>query len=447
MKKLLVMGSLFILMFVLTACQGSLATREKPLVVTTLFPQYDIANTLAGDLADVRLILPPGVDAHTFEPTPRMISEIINADLLIQTSDRMEPWVNRLVQPSSQNLSVLMLSQHVNRIQGNPEDYHNGETITTFELLDLENRSQMTAWFHVDHWHGSLPTIPLGSSIDIGAFVANARGQEVPLALDGFRLEARIADFLPRDVVNIEIRGDVVVLEGLKDGLTQLIFTVYEDNAVIFETPALNVRVQEGFERVISPQAPAPSTPEQGGDYDPHIWTDPLNVMLMVQVIEERLIDLLPEHEATLRDRAEIYMSELERLHESFLHMRQHIEVTTLMYGGHNAMGYFIARYNLEYVNAYRGFSSDAEPVPTAISNMISIMNTYQIEHLFSEKMLNQNVAQTIQQATGATILYLYAMENITPEELATGVTLLDMFEHNLTQLKIGLRYQNETLD
>lgn len=447
MKRILVMGSLFVLAFVLTACQGTPATREKPLIVTTLFPQYDIAKTLAGDLADVRLILPPGVDAHTFEPTPRMISEIMSADLLIQTSDRMEPWVNRIVQPSTQNLSVLLLSQHVNRIQGNPEDYHSGETITTFELLDLENHSQMTAWFHVDHWHGSLPTIPLGSSIDVGAFVANARGQKIPLENEEFRIEARIAEFLPRDVVNIESHGDHLVLEGLKDGLTQIIFTVYENAEVIFEAPPINVRVQDGFERVISAQSPTPNTPEQGGDYDPHIWTDPLNVMLMVQVIEERLIGLLPEHEALLHARAENYMNELERLHESFLNMRQHIQITTLMYGGHNAMGYFIARYNLEYVNAYRGFSSDAEPVPTAISNMISIMNTYQIQHLFSEKMLNQNVAQTIQQATGATILYLFAMENVTPEELASGITLIDMFEHNLTQLKIGLRYQNETLD
>lgn len=446
MKKLLVIGSLFLLLFSLTACQTPSSNNEKPLIVTTLFPQFDVARTLAGDLADVRLILPPGVDAHTFEPTPRMISDILNADLLIQTSDRMEPWVNRLVRPSAQSFSLLVLSEHVNRIQGNPEDYHYGETITTFELTDRENHQQLTAWFHVDHWHGSVPTIPLGDSLELGVFFANARGQEVLLNTADFTLDVRVAEFLPRDVVSVETYEDFVILEGLRDGLTQIIFTLFEGTEVLFESPPINVRVEEGFERIIS-EVPPSNTPSNTDDYDPHIWTDPLNVMMMVQVIEANLIELLPEHAALIQARAESYMTELERLHEAFVSMRQGVEITVLMYGGHNAMGYFIARYNLSYVNAYRGFSSDAEPVPTAISNMISLMNTYQIEHLFSEKLLNQNVAQTIQQATGATILYLYAMENVSPDEFAQGITLIDMFEHNLSQLKIGLRYQNETLD
>ena len=442
MKKLWVILSLFIFGFSLSACTFLADERDKPIVIATLFPQYDIARTLADDLADVRLILPPGVDAHTFEPTPRMISDMLGADLILQTSDRMEPWVNRLLSHQSQSLPIVRLSDHVNRVYGDPHDYQEGDTIITFELLDVEMHNAMTAWFHVDHWHGSLPTIPLSETVEIGAFVANARGQAIPITNDAYRLEARLGDFMPSDIVSFERVNDTIVFEGLRNGLTQVIFELYFQDELIFETPPINVQVSDEVERVI-PDAPAPEDDTQDGDYDPHIWTDPLNVILMTQIIEEELITLLPDHENEIRTRSEAYIQELEHLHEAFLHMREHIEVTTLLYGGHNAMGYFIARYNLTYINAYRGFSTDAEPIPTALAEMIQTMQLYQLEHLFSEKMLNQNVAQTIQRETGATILYLFAMENVTPQELSEGLSLIDMFEHNLEQLKIGLRYQN----
>ena len=39
-------------------------------IITTLFPQYDFARQIAGDLAEVTLLLPPGTEAHTYEPSP-----------------------------------------------------------------------------------------------------------------------------------------------------------------------------------------------------------------------------------------------------------------------------------------------------------------------------------------------------------------------------------------
>ncbi|MCC8191369.1 MAG: zinc ABC transporter substrate-binding protein [Planctomycetes bacterium] len=65
-------------------------------VIATLFPQFDFARIVAGGRADVRLLLPPGAESHSYEPTPSDMKAIAAADLFLYTGDHMEPWARRL---------------------------------------------------------------------------------------------------------------------------------------------------------------------------------------------------------------------------------------------------------------------------------------------------------------------------------------------------------------
>ena len=71
----------------LTACAGKKeSTNEKKLtIVTTLFPDYDFARQIAGDKAEVKLLLSPGVEAHDYDPSPADIISINKADLFTYT--------------------------------------------------------------------------------------------------------------------------------------------------------------------------------------------------------------------------------------------------------------------------------------------------------------------------------------------------------------------------
>lgn len=76
-------------------------SREKPerlRVVTSLFPMYDFARTIAGDRADVSLLLPPGVEPHNFEPKPDDIVRIGKAGLFVYTGPIMEPWAAKIIE-------------------------------------------------------------------------------------------------------------------------------------------------------------------------------------------------------------------------------------------------------------------------------------------------------------------------------------------------------------
>jgi zinc transport system substrate-binding protein len=69
----------------------------KVKVITTLFPLYDFARTVGQEQVEVLLLLPPGVEAHSFEPKPSDIVKISGADLFIYTGKFMEPWVEAIL--------------------------------------------------------------------------------------------------------------------------------------------------------------------------------------------------------------------------------------------------------------------------------------------------------------------------------------------------------------
>lgn len=77
-------------------------------IVATLFPQYDFARAIAGDKADVVLLMPPGVEAHSFEPTPSDIISINNSDLFLYTGKYMEVWSDRIIQGMDKSKSVVV---------------------------------------------------------------------------------------------------------------------------------------------------------------------------------------------------------------------------------------------------------------------------------------------------------------------------------------------------
>jgi len=66
-------------------------------VVTTLYPIYDFARAVAGDKAQVSLLLPPGVEPHSFEPKPEDMVRVSRADVLIYTNEAMEPWAVKML--------------------------------------------------------------------------------------------------------------------------------------------------------------------------------------------------------------------------------------------------------------------------------------------------------------------------------------------------------------
>lgn len=77
-------------------------------VVTTLFPYYDFARAVAGDAAEVTLLLSPGREAHSFEPTPLDAVHIARADVFVYNGGESEEWVEDMLEAAGENIGTIV---------------------------------------------------------------------------------------------------------------------------------------------------------------------------------------------------------------------------------------------------------------------------------------------------------------------------------------------------
>ena len=67
-------------------------------VVATVFPAYDFARSAGGDLAEVELLLPPGAESHSYEPTPADILAVQECDLFLYLGGESDTWVDTILE-------------------------------------------------------------------------------------------------------------------------------------------------------------------------------------------------------------------------------------------------------------------------------------------------------------------------------------------------------------
>lgn len=76
---------------------------QKISVVTTIFPQYDFVRQIAGDSVELKMLLKPGEETHSYEPTPQDIIAIQNSDLFIYVGGENDSWVEDILESMPDN--------------------------------------------------------------------------------------------------------------------------------------------------------------------------------------------------------------------------------------------------------------------------------------------------------------------------------------------------------
>lgn len=79
----------------------------RPLVVATIYPLWDFSRQVAGDRAEVVALVPPGVEPHDWEPSPRDVSQVQRATVFVHTGTTVDTWAQKLlVDPKSRSTVV-----------------------------------------------------------------------------------------------------------------------------------------------------------------------------------------------------------------------------------------------------------------------------------------------------------------------------------------------------
>ena len=126
MKKIISIFLLFVVTFAFCSCGEVERSTGKISVVTTIFPYYDFARSVSKGTCDVYMLLKPGSDVHSFEPTPSDILKIRNADLFIYNGGESDEWVDSILESlgDTDKPVVMKMTDYVKPLTEMDADHH-----------------------------------------------------------------------------------------------------------------------------------------------------------------------------------------------------------------------------------------------------------------------------------------------------------------------------------
>lgn len=173
------------------------------------------------------------------------------------------------------------------------------------------------------------------------------------------------------------------------------------------------------------------------GEYDPHIWVDPVNAIHISNMIKEAFIDVDPNNKNIYEENFNNFKGELDKLDESFrVGLKDATERKIIV--SHSAFGYLARRYNIEEISV-AGISPHAEPSPKRLAQLTKIANENKINYIFFEALANVKTAEVLAKEANLEVLTLYNVEGLTDEQTKNGENYISLMYKNLETLKKAL--------
>jgi len=151
---------------------------------------------------------------------------------------------------------------------------------------------------------------------------------------------------------------------------------------------------------------------EKSGDDDPHVWHDTENDKIIVANIAKALSAADAANAAVYQQNAAAYQAKLDETDRQVRALIDTIPAANRkMVTNHDAFGYFMARYRLEFVGAIiPGLSSDAQPSAADIAKLEDTIRRAGVKAIFAEDEVDPKVAREISKDTGVKVVAdLYA--------------------------------------
>jgi len=317
-KKLFAFALIFTLVLtIFSACAPSTSAEESQSggisIVSTIFPSYDFARQItAGTDAEVTMLLQPGEEVHSFDPTSQDIIRIQNADLFLYVGGENDVWVENVLSGLDQS-------------------------VDTFRMMDY--------------------------------------------------------------------------------------VTLYEEELVA------GMQAEEESESAAADEQ----------EWDEHVWTAPVNAIAIVKAMTAELIAIDPANAKTYQENSDAYVAQLETLDQSFRDVVSSAKRNTVVFADRFPVRYFVEEFGLDYYAAFPGCSAETEPSAATIAALIDHVNAENIPVVFYIEMSNQQMADTVCEATGAKKLLFHTCHNVTKEEFESGATYLSLMQNNVLALKEAL--------
>lgn len=173
------------------------------------------------------------------------------------------------------------------------------------------------------------------------------------------------------------------------------------------------------------------------GEYDPHVWNDPVLMSAYAQNVAEALIKADPEGKVYYQQRLGNYQMQLKKLHSDAQAAFNAVPAAKRkVLTGHDAFSYMGKRYHIEFI-APQGVSSEAEPSAKQVAAIIRQIKREGIKAVFTENIKDTRMVDRIAKETGVNVsgkLYSDALGN------APADTYIGMYRHNIKAMSEAMK-------
>lgn len=173
------------------------------------------------------------------------------------------------------------------------------------------------------------------------------------------------------------------------------------------------------------------------GDFNPHVWLDPIYSKEMAAVIRDSLVEKMPENKDTFDQNYQQLADELDQLNSKFESTTQNAKHNKILVT-HAAFSYWEQRYGIEEISI-SGLSTTNEPTQRELEEIISNADKQGLHYVLFEQNVKSKLGDIVQNEIGAKTLHVHNLGVLTKENIENKETYFTLMEQNLESLKTAL--------
>lgn len=352
---------------------------QKIKIVAVNFPAYDFARAVAGDKAEITMLISPGNDVHSYEPTPQDMITVGNCDLFIYTGGESDVYIEEILASfSKKDFTTLKMM-----------DYATVYEEETIEGMQVRGHSH-------EHSHDHSNNVP--AYLDEDAKTHDETGE------------------LHEDTEAHDEAGEVH-----EDAESHEEEHIHDEGEAHVEDSTGNHDEEHNHEHE---------------EYDEHVWTSPKNAIKIITGIEEAIANLDSENAEYYKTNAQAYKEQIEKLDKQFEALFAENQDTALFVGDRFPFLYFAKEYNIIYYAVFPSCNGESEPSAKTMAFFIEKAKEFDTKTIFYLELSNSQTAEAAAEAIGASTHELHSGHNVTKEDFEKGVTYVDLLDRNYHALR-----------
>lgn len=177
-------------------------------------------------------------------------------------------------------------------------------------------------------------------------------------------------------------------------------------------------------------------------EYDEHIWLSIRNAEIMVKNIEKAIEQLDSDNAKVYQNNAENYIKKLDTLDKQYANTIQNAKYKAILFGDRFPFRYMADDYDLKYYAAFAGCSAETMAGFETVTFLAKKANELRLPVILTIENSDGRIAEAVKSNTtkkNQKILAMNSLQSVTKEQIADGITYLQVMQENLSVLSEAL--------